>query len=288
MIKMKKLIRSLAIGSGELFPVNLFTPKRNLVFMNNLYHKVAVVSVGVALGFALGANKEAKAATIILTPTTSFGVTDQDGDEQGDSYYTGVPLHVGIRADESGQKTLEDRAFYEFNIANLSLDSNTVISSAIFQVRVDSLIAYHRYYVMQLFGYRGNGQPDASDFSQSMEADFGPPPPPVSDFETSIYLGGYYPVAGYDPVNQVNFNLDFSVAPFVNELISKNNAFAGFSIRDNDYHIGDATLRDASLIITTEPVPEPTTIFGSAIGLCLGGWLRRKKSTSQDKAKSQA
>jgi hypothetical protein len=37
-----------------------------------------------------------------------------------------------------------------------------------------------------------------------------------------------------------------------------------------------------------EVVPEPTTIFGSAIGLCLGGWLKRKKSTSQNKAKSLA
>jgi hypothetical protein len=27
----------------------------------------------------------------------------------------------------------------------------------------------------------------------------------------------------------------------------------------------------------TEPVPEPTTIFGSALALSLGGWLKRKK-----------
>src|SRR4028118_1743845 len=94
------------------FPLKVFSIKGNLVCMNNLYRKVAVASVGIALGFALGANKEAKAATIILTPTTSFGVTDQDGDEQGDSYYSGVPLHVGLRTtDESGQKRVEDRAF---------------------------------------------------------------------------------------------------------------------------------------------------------------------------------
>jgi len=74
-----------------------------------------------------------------------------------------------------------------------------------------------------------------------------------------------------------NFNINFSVTPFINELISKNNAFAGFSFRDNYYHIGNATLnnRDASLIITTvdvaEPVPEPTTILGSALALSLGG-----------------
>jgi hypothetical protein len=38
----------------------------------------------------------------------------------------------------------------------------------------------------------------------------------------------------------------------------------------------------------SEPVPEPTTIFGSAIGLCLGGWLKRKKSSLPNKTKSQS
>jgi len=143
--------------------------------MNNLYHKVAVASVGMVLGFALGANKEAKAATIILTPTTSFGVTDHNLDGQGDSYYSGVPFHVGLSGSHAGQPQ-EDRAFYEFNIANLSLASK-VISSAIFRVRVDSLSAYHRYYSMELFGYRGNGQPDESDFSQGIRGGFGVTPP---------------------------------------------------------------------------------------------------------------
>jgi hypothetical protein len=259
--------------------------------MNNLYHKLALASVSTALGFALVANKEAKAATFFFTPTTSFGVTDQDRDGRGDSYYSGAPFHVGLSGNHAGQSQ-EDRAFYEFNIANLSLASNTVISSAIFQFRVDSLIAYHRYYAMQLFGYRGNGQPDASDFSEGIGGGFGGSPPPVSDFETSIYLGWYNP-GRYELVQEFNFNLRFSVTPFVNELISKNNAFAGFSVRDNYYHMGEATLnhRDASLIITTvdvaEPVPEPTTIFGSAVGLCLGGWLKRKKSTQQNKTTPQ-
>jgi len=258
--------------------------------MNNFYRKVAVASVGIALGFALGANKEAKAATFTLTPATSFGVTDQNRDGVGDSYYGGAPFHVGISGNPPGQLQ-EDRAFYEFNIANLSLAPNTVISSAIFQVRVDSLSAYHRYFALQLFGYRGNGQPDASDFSRDMEHGFGVSPPPVSDFETSIYLGWYNPV-GYEPVRKFNFNLDFSVTPFVNELISKNNAFAGFSVRQNNYYMGDVILnQNASLIITTvdvpEPVPEPTTIFGSAIALSLGGWLKRKKSSQQHKTTSQ-
>ena len=264
--------------------------------MNNLYRKVAVTSVGIALGFALGANKEAKAATIILTPATSFGVTDYYNDGYGDSYYTGVPFHVGsgsiyLSGQWGSEKRLfstEDRAFYEFNIANLSLAPNTVISSAIFQVRVDSLRAIHRYYGMQLFGYKGNGQPDTSDFSNGrIGYPFGINKYPLSDF--SIYLG--YVTGG--PAQMSNFDRSFSVTPFINELISKNNAFAGFSFRDNGYYMGEATLnnRGASLIITTvdvaEPVPEPTTIFGSAIALGVGGWLKRKKSNQQHKTTSQ-
>jgi hypothetical protein len=160
-----------------LFIPGFFTIIGNLVFMNNLYHKVAVASLCTALGFALVANKEAKAATFFFTPTTSFGVTDQDRDGRGDSYYSGAPFHVGLSGNHVGQSQ-ENRAFYEFNIANLSLAPNTVISSAIFQFRVDSLIAYHRYYAMQLFGYRGNGQPDASDFSEGIGGGFGESPPP--------------------------------------------------------------------------------------------------------------
>jgi hypothetical protein len=253
--------------------------------MNNLYHKISVASVCTALIFTLGANKEAKAATLNLTPVTSFGVTDQNRDGQGDTYYSGVPLHVGLNHKSGGQLP-EDRAFYEFNIASLS-PASTIISRAIFRVRVDSLFTLNYYYAIQLFGYRGNGQPDASDFFQDMEAGFGVIPPPVSDFETSIYLGWYNP-RSYHPLQLVNFNLDFSVTSFVNELISKNNAFAGFSIRDNGWQFSDTTLdQNASLIIETEPVPEPTTIFGSALALGVGGWLKRKKSSQQNKTKSQ-
>jgi len=36
-----------------------------------------------------------------------------------------------------------------------------------------------------------------------------------------------------------------------------------------------------------QPVPEPTTIFGSALALSVGGWLKRKKSSQQKKTTSQ-
>jgi hypothetical protein len=36
-----------------------------------------------------------------------------------------------------------------------------------------------------------------------------------------------------------------------------------------------------------QPVPEPTTIFGSALALGVGGWLKRKISSQQNKPTSQ-
>src|SRR4028119_489237 len=69
------------------FSVKLFTIKGNLVFMNNLYHKIAVASVCTALGFALGASEEVKAATITVPPTIQFGVRTMFGVFGGSSTY---------------------------------------------------------------------------------------------------------------------------------------------------------------------------------------------------------
>jgi hypothetical protein len=246
--------------------------------MSTLYHKISVASVCTALIFTLGANKEAKAATLTLTPVTSFGVADQNEDGQGDTYNS-VPFHVGLRNTPAGQGP-EDRAFYEVDIANL-LSTSTTISSAIFRVRVNSLNAYHRYNRIQLFGYIGNGQPDVSDFprGRGVGDGYGTTAPPLSylNLNTSVLLDSTSEIGPF-PVQKFNFNIDFTATAFVNELIRRNNAFAGFGLSENNYFLGDATLdQNASLIIETEPVPEPTTIFGSALALVLGGWLKRNK-----------
>jgi len=72
-------------------------------------------------------------------------------------------------------------------------------------------------------------------------------------------------------------------------------AFAGFAIRAlNQGSVllgGPNALDRASLVVetvtVTEPVPEPTTIFGSALALGVGGWLKRKKLSQQNKITSQ-
>jgi hypothetical protein len=122
-------------------------------------------------------------------------------------------------------------------------------------------------------GYRGNGQPDLSD-----------------DRYPDIYLSREASGIPF-PEDALNFNISPSVTSFINELVSTGDAFAGFKIQVPTPGMA-ALYENPRLIITTvdvaEPVPEPTTIFGSAIFLGVGGWLKRKKSTSQNKAKSQA
>jgi len=244
--------------------------------MKNLYHKVAVASVCTALGFALGANEEAKAATITLRSINSFYALDSNDDGLGDGAYGGISL---IPVGKS--PTLlprwdgvfpEFRALYEFNIASLSLTSNTIITQAIFKTTVDSWHGHVYYFSLNLWGYKENEETDSSAF------------------EAGTYLNRHQrSISELDP--DFNFDLvNIDVTPFVNELVSNNNAFAGFNIRANQY--GSATLSGhASLIITTadvaEPVPEPTTIFGSALALGVGGWLKQKRSIQQNKTTSQ-
>jgi hypothetical protein len=243
------------------FPNQMFTIKENLVIMNNFYSKVAVASLCIALTFTWGANKEANAATFTLTDTR-FVI-------EGNSY-TGVGERVLDSDDPSSEvnslqrsasSTLERRAFYEFNISNLSLAPNTIISRAFFNVQAMTFRPSFRYLFLDTLGYVGNGRPD------------------LSDFEAGVKLGDF-------PF----FNLD--VTQFVQQRVSNGDAFAGFGIRIStrfgEQFGGTAGLgNSADLNIETEPVPEPTTIFGSALALGVGGWLKRKKSSQQNKTTSQ-
>jgi hypothetical protein len=289
------------------FLVQLFTIKGNLVFMHNLCHKLAVASVCTALSFTWGANKEAKAAIFTLTATEFFVEdiytpngygTDGLGDRLLNNRYDNefIPNERDypsiVRFPSVGKiRNRERRAFYEFNIGNLSLAPNTVISSAIFQASIPSaepLSFPELFLYLDIFGYVGNGRPDLSDFGAGVWL----------DRENTLI-----PFPDIIPKDIVNFD----VTGFVNERVSNRDPFAGFGIRVQDlgnkdsrsgiFNYGRATLGGTtnytpSLIIETadiaEPVPEPTTIFGSAIGLCLGGWLKRKKSSQQHKTTPQA
>jgi hypothetical protein len=262
----------------------LFNIKGNLVFMNNLYHKVAVASVCTALSFALGANEEAFSATFTLTidnfdnftfdvldiSHTFFGVeTTFDG--RGDKLFPAGWAAVMKNTYSEGAEITE------FNIGSFFLAPNTVISNAVFQTNISPRWPHSFVGSLGIFGYVGNGRADNSDF------------------EAGVLLSSV-DISSLSPGDTFKFD----VTQFVNQRVGNRDAFAGFAIRalnlGPQVHLGggefDEFKNHSSLIIETadvaEPVPEPTTIFGSAIGLCLGGWLKRKKSTPQNKAKSQA
>jgi hypothetical protein len=260
----------------------LFTIKGNLVFMNTLYHKVAVASVCTALGFALGANKEAKAATFTLSSTITSEILDvglkadylAPLDGLGDTVF---PETESIRV---ARDIIEIALLSEFNIASFSSVPNTVISSAVLQVEIRQSVLHgplvgssKKLGSLGIFGYVGNGTVEASDF------------------EAGVFLNSV-DVSSSSKGDILNFNL----TPFVNQRVSNGDAFAGFGLRA--LGVGGIALNNSNssgikprLIVETtnvaEPVPEPTTIFGSAIALGVGGWLKRKKSSQLNKTKSQ-
>jgi hypothetical protein len=245
--------------------------------MNNLYHKFAVASVGIALGFTLGGNKEAKAATFTFVPTYEFTVTQQGNVFSSSSTQRHFVNNIPLGKPAFSQET---RVFYEFNLLNF--DTNTVISQASLKADIGSSgnIDLH------IFGYLEQTRPEGSKFN-------------LGQFVASEQR----PALGWSEGNRA-FNVD--VTGFVNDAPRHNSAFntyypynsafnndypfVGFGIRtipkDSGVFLSKATL-EITTIDVAEPVPEPTTIFGSAIALGLGGWLKRKKSSQQDKTAPQ-
>jgi len=231
--------------------------------MNNLYRKVAVASVSIALGFALGANKEARAATFTFTSIRSYYVVDynQDGvvdfgNDQPSERYTGLRL-----SENYTEKLGEYRSFYQFNIANLFLDSNINITGAFFQTRVNGAQYFRSNTNLEAYGYTEDDQP----------------------FGNGKYLGG---VDFRSIVESQSKIATFNVLPFIlNQKIENNDSFL-LSIRpDKDAFV--ILPWQTNLTLITEPVPEPTTIFGLALALGVGGWLKRKKSSQQNKTTPQ-
>jgi len=245
--------------------------------MNSLYHKVAVASVCTALGFVLGASEEVKAATITVPPTIQFGVRTKFNPfgPEVTRELSSQPDRVSYAPVPSGG--FQER-FAEFNISSFLIAPNTIIKSAVFQDKFSGVLFknfnnFNSPMNLGIFGYIGNGTAEVSDSSNGV-------------FLSSVDISSFSPGDA----------LNFDVTPFVNQRVSNGDAFAGFVIRTlglSFYGVslgGTDALGQSSLVIETvdagEPVPEPTTIFGSALALGVGGWLKRKKLSQQNKTTS--
>jgi hypothetical protein len=122
--------------------------------MNNLYHKVAVAFACTALSCALGANKEAKAATFTLYANPFFmeNLTTGPGYRVLSSEFDDYNPYNNYFSVERRDSDDERRAFYEFDIGNLSLTPNTFIKSAILNTPIARFEASYRYFFLDLFG----------------------------------------------------------------------------------------------------------------------------------------
>ena len=246
--------------------------------MNTFYSKVAVASICTTLGLALGVSPEAKAASFTLAPTITFEVIDYSeriSTEIGYIYeYDGIGDSARVN-DYFWAVVLREAQvgrFAEFNINSFSLLPNKVIRSALVETQLSSFEFYtgapHKPDSVSIFGYVGNGTEEASDFEAGV-------------FLSSVDISS----------SSRGDILSFDVTRFVNQRVTNTDTFAGFALRvstgtvsfGGDNFSGTPLRMVVETADVAEPVPEPTTIIGSAIGLCLGGWLKRKKSSQQNK-----
>jgi hypothetical protein len=255
--------------------------------MTHLYHKVAVASVYTVLSFVLGTSEEVKAATITVPPTIQFGVRTVQSryvpsrpPELSSSDEFSRPDGFDLVGSPPPGVNYKRERLAEFNISSLFMAPNTIIKSAVFQDKLSRIIFNTSRSPLSLgiFGYIGNGTAEASDIYKGV-------------FLRSLYISSLSP----------GDILNFDVTTFVNQQVNNNNPFAGFSLEifanPSSSSFGEVSLEGtdalgrSSLVIETvevaEPVPEPNTIFGSALALSLGGWLKRKKLSPQNKTPSQ-
>jgi hypothetical protein len=238
--------------------------------------KLAIVSAGVTtvLGTCLSMMiiSEARAATFTFRPKITFEVIDgiYGGafDGQGDLLFPGnfdtvVKGTVGEISEHA-----------EFSLSELSVPPQEVITSAIFQVQIFSLLVTgvgvrvgENPSALTVRGYVGDGRPDASDFQNGTIVD------------TVELLSPF-----------IGQKLQFDVTSFIQSLASRGDSFAGFTVRAKDFG-GLALARPPAVSLTvttmrtTAPVPEPFSASGAL--LLLGAGVARKysrKSASNHKS----
>jgi hypothetical protein len=238
------------------FPIKLFTIQGDLIFMNNFFRKLALVSVCVTLSLILGENKEAKAINFTIEGNSSTGIGER-------------VLNPQTSVERTQNSPIERRYFSELDLTAFSIPPGTR-ASATFQLFIQYTVPRSPDFYLDLFGYVGNGSAD------------------LSDFNAGVRLGTERPL--FAGPNSRFANVSFDVSQFVDEKIRNGDNFGGFGIRVHNsssfLSYGGGYIPATSLTVSAEPVPEPATVLGTALALGWGGWLKRKNSNQQNKTKS--
>jgi hypothetical protein len=231
--------------------------------------KKSILTTGLSLFIGLLIGEQALAANFIFNPTVTFEVIDGgfsgNFDGLGDEVFPGNFDTVVLGS------TGEAAEFAEFDISSFSIPTSEFIQSAVFQAtglpnqvvglgasgqRPSSLVAR---------GYIANGLVDASDFQ----------------------AGTILDSANVSP-NFIQETYNFDATPFIQNLVSNKDSFAGFGIRAQNT-IGGILLDRGTfssnaprLIITTAPIstiPEPSATLGVlAFAMML---LKRRQQTKK-------
>jgi hypothetical protein len=234
--------------------------------MKNLFQKLVAVSVCTTLSFTLGANKAV---------AIGFNVQGNSSTGMGERIFNDVsPSPIFVQRTENSPT--ETRFVWELDYRGFYTPGQ-VITRANVEFRVEFAERIYRDLYLDIFGYVGNGRAELSDFNAGVRLDsqnaFTPDP-----------LSG--------PVEAISFD----VTQFVDERLRNGDDVLGFAIRVQNsssflnygrVNLGVPTASWSTEPVEPMPVPEPTTIFGSALALSLGGWLKRKNSSQQNKTKSQ-
>lgn len=214
--------------------------------------------------------QSASAARFTVDPDITFEVIDggSDGssfDGKGDpeKVFPGNFDTVVLGSDGEASEHAE------FDVSDFPIASNEVIDEAVFQVtvlpnRVFGLGApLRRPSALNVLGYVGNGQPDASDFEAGSILD-------------TIEISSDFA----DTREQI---LRFDVTQFLSSLVAEGNDFAGFTVRAKDP--GATVLKSPvfldqgpTLSVSTTPETEqPESVPEPSLGLALFGALLLKK-----------